>query len=73
MMMKEVASDYIGRTNGIIMPLMMAGMLLGSASSGFIVLKVDLFGAYVLSAILTLSCIILTSRLQLEKVELRTN
>jgi len=73
MMMKEVAADYIGRTNGIIMPLMMAGLLLGSASSGFIVLKVDLIGAYIFSALLTLSCIILTSRLHLKKAALRTN
>jgi len=73
MMMKEVAADYIGRTNGIIMPLMMAGLLLGSASSGFIVLKVDLIGAYIFAAMLTLSCIILTSRLQLKKAAPRTN
>ncbi|MCY8514190.1 MFS transporter [Bacillus atrophaeus] len=67
MMIKEVEAEYIGRTNGIIMPLLMGGMLLGSTSSGFIVNQINLFSAYLIAAILTLSCTILTDRLKLDK------
>ncbi|MGZ0043085.1 MFS transporter [Paenibacillus ottowii] len=66
MMIKEVEAEYIGRTNGIIMPLMMGGILLGSASSGFIVNQIDLVGAYMIAAILTLACTMLTERLKLD-------
>ncbi|MED5098673.1 MULTISPECIES: hypothetical protein [Niallia] len=45
MMIKQVASEYIGRTNSVIMPLMMAGLLFGSFISGFIVFQLGLFGA----------------------------
>lgn len=65
MMIKEVAKEYVGRTNGIIMPLMVGGLILGSASSGFIVLQVGLFGAYLFTAGLISCCIFLTNRLQL--------
>ncbi|MCM3781433.1 MFS transporter [Neobacillus mesonae] len=64
MMIQEIREEYIGRTNGIIIPLMMGGMLLGSASSGFIVNQIDLMGAYFIAAFLTLACIIFTSRLK---------
>ncbi|MEK4905878.1 hypothetical protein [Niallia sp. FSL M8-0099] len=56
MMIKQVASEYIGRTNGVIMPLMMAGLLFGSVISGFIVFQLGLFGAYFNTAILTALC-----------------
>lgn len=62
-MIKQVAPEYIGRTNGIITPLMMLGMLIGSASSGFIVLHMSLFGAYSIAAILTVIGAIVTTKL----------
>ncbi|MEK5447410.1 MFS transporter [Paenibacillus sp. FSL R7-0331] len=64
MMIQEIREEYIGRTNGIIIPLMMGGMLLGSASSGFIVTQIDLMGAYFIAAALTLGCVVFTSRLK---------
>ncbi len=64
MMIQEIREEYIGRTNGIIIPLMMGGMLLGSASSGFIVAQIDLMGAYFIAAALTLGCVVFTSRLK---------
>ena len=63
LMIKQVATEYIGRTNGVIMPLMMAGMLGGSLVSGFIVIQINLFGAYVIAAILIASCSILTIKM----------
>ncbi|WP_025680869.1 MFS transporter [Paenibacillus massiliensis] len=65
MMIKEIREEYIGRTNGVILPLMMGGLLLGSASSGFIVHQVELFGAYFIAATLTIACIFFTARLKL--------
>jgi hypothetical protein len=62
-MIKQVASEYIGRTNGVIMPLMMTGFLFGSSISRFIVLQLRLFGAYFNAAILTASCAILTIKM----------
>lgn len=64
MMIQEIKEEYIGRTNGILMPLLMGGMLLGSAMSGFIVNQIDLFGAYTIASLLTLSCVIFTLRLR---------
>ncbi|WDH80675.1 MFS transporter [Paenibacillus urinalis] len=64
MMIQEIKEEYIGRTNGIMIPLMMGGMLLGSASSGFIVNHLDLMGTYFLAAGITLSCVIFTLRLK---------
>lgn len=64
MMIQEIREEYIGRTNGIIIPLMMGGMLLGSASSGFIVAQLDLMGAYFIAAALTLGCVVFTARLK---------
>ncbi|MEZ7793875.1 hypothetical protein [Niallia circulans] len=63
MMIKQVASEYIGRTNGVIMPLMMTGLLFGSSIPGFIVFQLGLFGAYFIAAILTASCVILTIKM----------
>ena len=67
LMIKQVAPEYIGRTNGVITPLMMLGMLIGSASSGFIVLHIDLLGAYMLAAVLTLIGAFVTAQLKFEK------
>lgn len=62
-MIKQVASEYIGRTNRVIMPLMTAVLLFGSFIPGFIVFQHGLFGAYFNAAILTALCAILTIKM----------
>lgn len=62
-MIKQVASEYIGRTNGVIMPLMMTGLLFGSSISRFIVFQLGLFGAYFIVTVLTALCAILTIKM----------
>lgn len=69
MMIQEIKEEYIGRTNGIMIPLLMGGMLLGSASSGFIVNQLDLMGTYFLAAAITLSCVIFTLRLKTDPMK----
>ncbi|UQZ36921.1 MFS transporter [Paenibacillus sp. PK3_47] len=64
-MIQEVRKEYIGRTNGVMIPVMMAGMLLGTAASGLLMNHFSLFTVYGLSALLILSCCILTLRLKL--------
>ncbi|MBM6382984.1 MAG: MFS transporter [Paenibacillus sp.] len=64
MMIKEIKEEYIGRTNGIVLPLLMGGMLLGSTLSGIIVNQIELFGAYFIASVLTLSCVVFTLRLR---------
>lgn len=65
-MIKEVQEDYIGRTNGVMVPLMIGGVLTGTICSGFVAEHLSLFGAYGLSALLTLSCTILTAQLRFQ-------
>ncbi len=69
MMIQEIKEEYIGRTNGILMPLLMGGMLLGSTMSGLIVIQIGLFGAYLIASILTLSCVVFTLRLRSNSYE----
>ncbi|MBD2847146.1 MFS transporter [Paenibacillus sp. IB182496] len=64
LLIREVAEAYIGRTNGIITPLMMGGMLAGTALSGPLVKLVSLFGAYGLSALLLAAGAVLLTRLR---------
>lgn len=64
LMIKEVQVEYIGRTNGVITPLLMGGILVGTLVSGFIVNSLTLFGVYGLSAILIMLCTILTGKLK---------
>ena len=64
LMIRQVASDYIGRTNGVIMPLMMAGMLGGSVISGFLIFKIGLLGAYIISALFTAVGALLTVKMK---------
>lgn len=59
LLIKEVNPDYIGRANGVIVPLMMAGILIGTATSGLFLALSSLFVVYSISALLTLmSCIL---------------
>jgi hypothetical protein len=62
--MQKTARASAWPRNGFI-PLMMRGMLAGTISSRFIANHLTLFGACVLSAILILSCTLLTAKLQL--------
>jgi predicted MFS family arabinose efflux permease len=59
LLIKEVNPDYIGRANGVIVPLMMAGILIGTATSGLFLALSSLFVVYSISALLTLlSCVL---------------
>jgi len=64
LMIKEVEEAYVGRTNGIILPLMMGGLLVGTGLSGQLVQQATLFGAYGLAAALLLLCALVGARLR---------
>lgn len=68
-MIQEVRQEYIGRTNGVMVPVMMLGMLAGTAASGFVMNHLSLFAVYGLSALLTLFCCTLTLRLKLSQAD----
>ncbi|ANF95476.1 MFS transporter [Paenibacillus bovis] len=70
-MIQEVKQEYIGRANGVMIPLMMAGILLGTGISGVLMNVSSLFVVYGLSSLLTLSCCALTLRLKLETTSLK--
>jgi MFS family permease len=63
LMIMEVEEAYVGRTNGIILPVMMGGLLVGSASAGLLVRQATLFGAYGLAAALLLLCALVAARI----------
>lgn len=63
-MIQEVRKEYIGRANGVMIPAMMAGTLLGTAISGLLMNVSSLFVVYAISSILTLSCCLFTLRLK---------
>ncbi|MGG4033097.1 MFS transporter [Paenibacillus cisolokensis] len=63
LIIKEVDEAYIGRTNGAIVPLMMGGILIGSAISGLLA-EISLFAAYGVSAALTAAGAALATRLR---------
>ncbi|UQZ36115.1 hypothetical protein C2I18_22845 [Paenibacillus sp. PK3_47] len=67
LMIKEVHQDYIGRTNGVMVPLMMVGTLVGTSISGIIVKSFALFGAYGLAAVLIRLSAILSFRLRFQR------
>ncbi len=66
-MIQEVRQDYIGRVNGLMIPVMMAGMLLGTGVSGLLMNVSSLFVVYGLSSLLTLSCCIFTLKMKLDQ------
>lgn len=49
-MIQWVEEKYVGRTSGILAPIITGGILLGSASSGFIMKSTSLMTAYFVSA-----------------------
>jgi len=63
-MMKEVEEAYIGRTNGIILPLMTGGLLVGAGCSGPLVQQAALFGAYGTAAALLIMCALVAARIR---------
>lgn len=66
-MIQEVRQDYIGRVNGLMIPVMMAGMLLGTGVSGLLMNVSSLFVVYGLSSLLTLSCCVFTLKMKLDQ------
>lgn len=64
-MIQEVKQEYIGRANGVMIPMMMAGILIGTTCSGLLMNVSSLFVVYGVSALLTLSCCLFTLRLKL--------
>lgn len=66
-MIQEVKQEYIGRANGVMIPVMMAGILLGTGISGILMNVSSLFVVYGVSSLLTLSCCLLTLRLKLDQ------
>jgi len=64
LMIKEVEEAYIGRTNGIMLPLMMAGVLIGTGCSGLLVKQATLFAAYGLAGALLIVCALVASRMR---------
>ncbi|MEJ8307176.1 MFS transporter [Saccharibacillus sacchari] len=66
-MIQEVKQEYIGRANGVMIPMMMAGILLGTGMSGMLMNMSSLFVVYGVSSLLTLSCCLLTLRLKLDQ------
>ncbi|OWA37793.1 MFS transporter [Saccharibacillus sp. O16] len=67
-MIQEVREEYIGRVNGLMVPVMMAGMLLGTGASGLLMNLSSLFVVYGVSSLLTLGCCLFTLRLQFKDV-----
>ncbi|MGM9922953.1 MAG: MFS transporter [Bacillus sp. (in: firmicutes)] len=50
LMITFVEEAFIGRTNGIITPIMLTAMLAGTALSGILMEAISLFGVYIVSA-----------------------
>ncbi|OUM95780.1 MAG: MFS transporter [Thermobacillus sp. ZCTH02-B1] len=69
LMIREVEEAYVGRTNGIILPVMMGGLVTGSAISGLLVRQATLFGAYGLAAALLILCALVATRIRYRSAE----
>ncbi|OWR28370.1 MFS transporter [Saccharibacillus sp. O23] len=65
-MIREVRQDYVGRVNGLMIPIMMAGMLLGTGVSGLLMNVSSLFVVYGLSSLLTLTCCLFTLKMKMD-------
>jgi len=64
LMIKEVEEAYVGRTNGIMLPIMMGGTLIGTGFAGLLAERATLFGAYGLAAALLIACALVSARLR---------
>jgi MFS family permease len=64
LMIREVEEACVGRTNGIILPIMTGGILAGTGCSGLLAKHATLFGAYGLAAALLFVCAFVSARLR---------
>ncbi|MFC4104224.1 MFS transporter [Paenibacillus xanthanilyticus] len=64
-----VAEAYIGRVNGTIVPVMMAGMLIGSGLSGFLMKLTGLVPTYIIAAAIVLLAAPVALRMKIAKPE----
>jgi len=64
LMIKEVEEAYVGRTNGIMLPIMTGGTLIGTGFAGLLAERATLFGAYGLAAALLIACALVSARLR---------
>ncbi|MEO1814471.1 MAG: MFS transporter [Acetobacterium sp.] len=55
-LIQNVQEDYIGRINGLITPLMIAGILIGTALSGILIEQLSLIPVFMLSAFILVIC-----------------
>ncbi|TYP73366.1 MFS transporter [Paenibacillus methanolicus] len=62
-----VAEAYIGRVNGTIVPVMMAGMLIGSGLSGFLMKSTGLVPAYIIAAAIVLLAAPVAMRMKIDR------
>jgi len=59
-LIQNVQEDYIGRINGMITPLLIAGILIGTALSGVLIEKLTLIPVYMLSASILVICSVIS-------------
>lgn len=73
LLIKTVEEKYLGRTNGIITPLYMAGIVAGSAVSGLLMKTVTLIPTFFLSSVLLLAaafvCLSMKSNGKVQELE----
>lgn len=62
-----VAEAYIGRVNGTIVPVMMAGMLIGSGLSGFFMKSMGLVPTYMIAAAVVLLAAPVAIRMKIDR------
>ena len=55
-LIKNVQEDYIGRINGLITPLMIGGILIGTALSGVLIEQISLIPVFMLSSFMLIIC-----------------
>ncbi|MBU4540288.1 MAG: MFS transporter, partial [Firmicutes bacterium] len=55
-LIQNVQEDYIGRINGMITPLLIAGILIGTALSGVLIEQLTLIPVFMLSAFILIIC-----------------
>lgn len=59
-LIQNVQEDYIGRINGLITPLLIAGILIGTALSGVLIEKLTLIPVYMLAASILVICSVIS-------------
>ncbi len=59
-LIKTVKEDYVGRINGLVTPLLIGGILLGSALSGVLMKQITLIPIFIISAGIMVICAIIS-------------